>query len=146
MSDKSYTRIEKMKSGVFSHNDIVSIDINLEKSGSKSYCENIKDLVENVFLEDVENILKKGMMWKFNPSCLQLFVSNSSFEYNKNKLLEDIVENCSWSHTELDRNSNVYLLQYDIELLLINALQIDKSIIENANDITIQNLVGEIEI
>jgi len=146
MSDKPHTRIEKMKSGVFSHNDIVTMGISFEKSANKIYCENIVDLVENVFLEEIEAILKMGIMWKFNPTCLKLFVSNSSFEYDRGILIKDISESCNWNHTDLDRNMNVFMLQYDVSMLLINVLQIDKSIVENADYITIQNLVGEIEI
>jgi len=146
MSDKPQTRMEKIKSGVFSHNDVVSISANFEKAGSNAYRENISDLVEYVCLEEIENIVKTGMMWKFNPTCLKLFVNDSLFVYNKAALLKDISENCSWDSIELDRNTHVFSCQYDIEMLLINVLQINESIVENADYITIQNLVGEIEI
>jgi hypothetical protein len=146
MIDKSHTRIEKMKSGVFSHNDIVKIGVSFEDSGAKDYCENITDLIENIFLKEIEDLLKTGVMWKFNPSCLKLFISNNSFEYNKDALVKDICENCEWDYTELDKNTHFFSLSYDIELLLINAVQINESIIEDASYITIQNLVGEIEI
>ena len=33
--------------------------------------------------EKIEKVLKTGIMWKFNPTCLALFIEGDTFEFKE---------------------------------------------------------------
>lgn len=146
MSTQISDRVKKIKSGAFVKTDVVEIGARFEKLASKKYENDYTSLIRDEFLDEIEKTIKTGFMWKFNPTCLKLFIDSNTFEYNRNKLEEWIIENSTIRHQEVDRNSHLYSLYCEVEILLINSRELNEELLDNADFVSIQSLTGDIEI
>ena len=107
---------------------------------------NMDELIETHFLEDFEKVIKTGDMWKFNPSCIELFVEKNKFQYDREKLLEHILDLSDWSVDEIDINKNYYNITCEFDILLINLIELDPEVVEKSNKITVRTVAGSIEL
>ena len=143
---ESYSKLNKLKNNIFSITDVVEIHIKYEKLESVKYSEEIswKDLIASNFLDDLETIILAGPLWKFNPTCLYLFIKDDVFSYDRKALEKSVLTEGHIEEQEVDRNLNLYTLVYPVEVLLLNVYDIDEKYIENSEYIAVNTLVGKI--
>lgn len=146
MDDTASDRIKKLKKQIFAISDTLEFELKLEKLYDKKYANDFESLVKTSFLDELIDILKTGDMWKFNPTCLLLFIKDNKFEFNRSALEADVLKNGEIMSQEIDVKSNLYSLTYEISLLLSNARQIDEQYINNSESVWVQTSLGEIEI
>lgn len=146
MKEDIHDRVKKIKNGLFGPFDVLEFDFIFEKMMDKKFEEDLEGLVKTDFLEDLVSTLKTGEMWKFNPTNIILFVKNNRFEYNRTVLEESVLEIGSIDHQEIDRNSNLYTLSYPLELLIVNASQIESELIIKSEYAEIRTMSGKVEI
>jgi len=141
-----HSRLNKLKNNVFSITDVVEIHLKYEKLESVSYSEgtNWKQLIASNFLDELETVIQSGPLWKFNPTCLNLFIKENVFSYDRKELEKSVHEEGRIRETEVDRNLSVYTLIYPIEVLLINVYDLDEKYIENSEHIVVNSLMGKI--
>jgi len=143
MESQDKSRFEILKSGTYPHTAVVKLEVNFSKLGSVSYDE-AKD--DYMFLEEVSKVLQTGIMWKFNPTCLELFVKDAEFNYNKKNLSNYLKENGDITYEEVDRNNHLYTFSCNLRFLLINLIQVDSSIVNKSEMILITTPMGEVSL
>ena len=148
MKTEDNIRMKLLRSGVFATTDIVEIEVSFSKLAEKKFknTEHIDELIETQFLEDFEKVIKTGDMWKFNPTCIELFVEKNKFQYDREKLLEHIIDLSDFSVDEIDINKNYYKITCEFDILLINLIAVDPELVEKSNKITVRTVAGSIEL
>jgi len=146
MKEDIHDRVKKIKNGLFGAIDVLEFCFIFEKMMDKKFEEDLEGLVKTEFLDDLVSTLKTGDMWKFNPTNIILFVKNNKFEYNRAALEESVLEIGLIDHQEIDRNSNLYTLSYPLELLIVNASQIESKLIIKSEYAEIRTMSGKVEI
>ena len=87
MKQEIHDRAQKIKNNMFSVTDILEIDVTYEELHDIKYSNNFNDLVKKTkFLDKLESVIMTGVMWRFNPTCIVLFVRDNVFEYNRESL------------------------------------------------------------
>ena len=146
MSTSKPDRLARIKGDTFHGSDIVSIRIHYDKLCDKKFENSTLKLLNSNFLDDLERVLKTGELWKFNPTCLELFVNDKKFLYDRKALVFNVFCYGKITHQDIDRNSSLYSLDYSIRVLMVNARQIDEDIILNSPRIKVRTLMGMITI
>ena len=146
MESESQNLMKYLKSGVFPHTSPVNLSFKIEKIGPIEYSENDHEIIKNIFLDDIEKYICTGIMWKFNPLCLELFIQDGSFEYKKESLLDYLINNCEIWYDEMDRNSHVYYCCIPLKFLLINAIQLDSKLINSCESAIVTTPMGDVEV
>ena len=147
MKQETQGRAQKIKNNMFSVTDILEIDVIYNELLDKKYSNNFNDLVKKTnFLDKLESIIMTGSMWKFNPTCIILFVKDNVFDYNRSSLENDVLENAEIFEQEIDVNKNLYTLIYTVRFLMCNAKQLDSKIIDEPDYATVESTVGDITI
>lgn len=148
MKIEDNVRLKVLKSGAFATTDIVEIEVSFSKLAENKFKHSTSwdELTETQFLEDFENVIKKGAMWKFNPTCIELFVENNKFEYDREKLLDHIMNLSNLSIEEIDVSKSYFKMTCEFEILLINLLELDPAVIELAEKVTVRTVAGSIEL
>ena len=147
MKTQFSSTFDALKSGIYPHASPVSVMLNFKEMGPTSL-ENDRDkLVESIFLMKIEKILKTGIMWKFNPTCLALFIEGDTFEFDRNKLLSYLQDYISlYGHEEVDRNNHLYHAEIELEFLLINLVQLEPSIVNSSSETIVQTPMGDLKV
>ena len=151
MHEESPDRLEKLTSGIFRKIDIVEIDLSYEQLHDKKIKDDFVTLLDDTnFLDELEVTLKRGPLWKFNPTCLSLFIIDNEaqreFRYDRERLKQSVLEKGRFSCVEIDRNMNLYRLLYTIRVLLINANEIDSKLISKSKYVCVDTLTGKVMI
>ena len=146
MSKVSSPRLKKLNSNTFSQQCVVKIEICYEKLCDKSYEQDFPGLLTTDFLDELEAALKAGPSWKFNSTCLDLFITENTFKYDKSILARDVLEHGKITHQEIDVNKSLFKLNYSIRVLLMNAAKIDTDLILKSPMIRVKTLIGIIHI
>jgi hypothetical protein len=146
MKDHNSDRLKKLRSNIFSHTDIVEMDFMYQKLCDKKFANDYSGLLASNFLNELESTIKSGPMWKFNPTCLNLFIKENSFQYDRVILEKNILENGHITCQEIDKNLNLYTLCFTIEILAINTNDISDELISKCEFVAVKSMGGTIVI
>ena len=138
-------RLQKLRSGIFQKTDIVEMDFKFERLYDKGL-DNDKDEILNKtgLFVNFETLLKAGPLWKFNPTCLSLFIHNKKFKYDSALLIEDIKKRGVFTCKEVDKNLDLYEVRYSVRLLQINTHFIKDDVISATEYVCIETVTGKI--
>jgi len=136
---------EKLKGNLFSPLDILRMDILV-----KTFCPVGEDEESVLASEDVvkavENIIRFGELWRINPSC-GIFVTDGSFKYQRERLIEDLQQHAYISSTEeLDIHRNIVEVTYTVEIILQNARDLPDDIILKCEQHSVYTSLGTIDL
>jgi len=146
MKEETHERIKRIKGNTFLPMDVLEIDIIYEELLDIKYDNNFNDLVKTSFLDKLETTLLTGDLWKFNPTCIALFVKDGAFRYNRLMLEKDVLENGEIISQEVDIKNNLYTLIYPTKFLLCNVLKLDNELLLKPDYAVVNSAIGEIEI
>tara|TARA_B100000131_G_scaffold294535_1_gene310725 strand:+ start:4209 stop:4658 length:450 start_codon:yes stop_codon:yes gene_type:complete len=137
-----------VQSAAFRKVDPVEFEYRHEKLCSKKYEDlgEYEELLASDFLDHLVDTLTSGDMWKFNPTCIKVFVENSKFEFDRKKLEEFVLEHGDITVKDIDRNVSLYSVSCRIEMLAINILGLDPKILNDSEYVCVQTLTGNIKL
>ena len=143
MTQEQDQKVLKLRSGIFQKTDIVEIDIKADALFKKNLLDDRERLLREARLfVKFEAILKAGPMWKFNPTNLSLFIHDQEFKYDTDLLIKDIAANGSFSCKEIDKNLELYEVNYSVRLLQINTHFLNDEVIANSEYVCVETLTG----
>ena len=144
MHEQTPDRLKKLRSGVFRKIDVVEIDLVHEGLYDKKFKKKFPELLSTTdIIDELEKALQSGPLWKFNPTCLSLFIIDNQFQYDKKHLENEVLCNGAINCKEIDRNVSLYQLRYTIRVLLINALEINDELISKSGYVCVDTLSGK---
>ena len=145
MAQQDGSRLQKLRSDIFQKTDIIELDVKFEKVLDKEFGTD-KDRILNdagLFVY-FETLLKAGPLWKFNPTCLSLFIRDNQFKYNETLLIESIKERGIFTCVEIDKNLNLHNISYTMRLLKLNTHFLQDDVILNAEYVCVETIMGKI--
>lgn len=143
MAQEQDQKLKKLRSGIFRKTDIIELDIKSDALFEKGLINDKERLVRdaNLFVK-FETVLKAGPLWKFNPTNLSLFIHDNEFKYNHELLIKDIVDKGTFACKEIDKNLELYEVNYSIRLLQLNTHFLSDDVIADSEYICVETLTG----
>ena len=136
---------EKLKGDLFSPLDVLRMDVIVE-----TFCP-VDEEEESAFssetvIKAVESIILCGELWRINPTC-GIFITDGVFNYQRERLIEDIEENGYISDTkELDIHRKILEVTYRVEVILKNVKDLPDDIILKCASHTVVTSLGVISL
>jgi len=147
MTAQNDSRLVKLRSGIFQKTDIVEIDLCFERLLDKEVgSDKSKILLDGGLSISFETVLRAGPMWKFNPTCLDLFIHDNRFEYSSDKLVEEIKKSGNFTQYEVDKNLNLHKVSWTLRLLKINTHFIKDDVINDSSYVCVNTIMGKVDL
>ena len=134
--------IEKLKSNAFSPLSVLEMDIIVDTLCPINDDETKVSKSESV-VKAIEEVITSGPHWEINPAC-QIFIKDGIFDFQKETLIDDIVEKSDIIVEEMDVHRNIVQVVYPVKLVLINARTLPDELILKSKFHTIHTPFGKI--
>jgi hypothetical protein len=143
MAQEQDQKLSKLRSGIFQKTDIVELDMKSDALFQKGLSDDRERLLrESGLYIKFETVLKAGPTWKFNPTNLSLFIHDNEFKYNSDLLIKDIADKGIFTCKEIDKNLELYEVNYSVRLLQLNTHFLNDDVIINSEYICVETLAG----